>query len=164
MIDTTLTLRWRRMGDHELPIPSRAHPTDAGLDLPVVVDPTNYQGHPTPIRGRIEAHPERIIVFRTGWAVEIPPGWFGLVVVRSSIGKAGWDIESSGVIDPSYRGEIFLPLIYRGDSLSAKRFVSHGDRMAQMLILPVPEVQSVEVAELSDTPRGAGGFGSTNPR
>ena len=102
--------------------------------------------------------PGTTIVFRTGWAVEIPSGYYGQIVVRSSIGKAGWDIESSGVIDASYRGEIMMPMIYRGTGLVR---VDHGQRMAQMVILPVPRVECIEVESLSDTPRGTGGFGST---
>lgn len=155
-----IQLKWKRIGDHDFPIPSRAHATDAGLDLSVIVDSTPA-GHSRMPDGRLAPTNDRLVPFRTGWAVEIPPGWFGLVVVRSSIGKAGWDIESSGVIDATYTGEIALPMVYRGDPLGPRRYVKHGDRMAQMLLLPVPKVDSVEVAELTATPRGTGGFGST---
>ncbi len=155
-----MILRWKRIGDHRLPVPSRAHDGDAGIDLAVVVE-HHYPIHLHAHDGRIGVTANALITFRTGWAVEIPPGWFGLIVVRSSIGKAGWDIESSGVIDSGYRSEIMLPLVFRGSQLDPKRYVSHGDRMAQMLLLPAPTVDCQEVDDLSTTTRGAGGFGST---
>lgn len=146
-----LTLRWKRVGEHDLPIPSRVHDDDAGFDLSVVI----------PGGGTSDGRREVLQMFGTGWAVAIPVGWFGLIVPRSSVGKAGWDIESSGVIDAGYRGEVMLPLIYRGEPFNAKRVLRHGDRVAQMLLLPVPRVESEEVLELPPTARGAGGFGST---
>lgn len=146
-----LTLRWKRVGEHDLPIPSRVHDDDAGFDLSVVI----------PGGGTSDGRREVLQMFGTGWAVAIPVGWFGLIVPRSSVGKAGWDIESSGVIDAGYRGEVMLPLIYRGELFSQKRVLRHGDRVAQMLLLPVPRVESEEVGELPPTARGAGGFGST---
>lgn len=146
-----LTLRWKRVGEHDLPIPSRVHDDDAGFDLSVVI----------PGGGTSDGRREVLQMFGTGWAVAIPVGWFGLIVPRSSVGKAGWDIESSGVIDAGYRGEVMLPLIYRGELFNAKRVLRHGDRVAQMLLLPVPRVESEEVLELPPTARGAGGFGST---
>lgn len=146
-----LTLRWKRVGEHDLPIPSRVHDDDAGFDLSVVI----------PGGGTSDGRREVLQMFGTGWAVAIPVGWFGLIVPRSSVGKAGWDIESSGVIDAGYRGEVMLPLIYRGEPFNAKRVLRHGDRVAQMLLLPVPRVESEEALELPPTARGAGGFGST---
>lgn len=156
-----LQLRWKRIGEHSLPVPSRAHDGDAGLDLAVVVDREpqcasySLTMGPPPV---ITVYTDSVIIFRTGWAVAIPPGWFGLVVPRSSTGKAGWDIESSGVIDSGYRGEIMLPMVYRGDGSAS---VEHGQRMAQMLILPVPRIDSIVVDELDATARGTGGFGSS---
>ncbi len=156
-----LQLRWKRIGEHSLPVPSRAHDGDAGLDLAVVVDREpqcasySLTMGPPPV---ITVYTDSVIIFRTGWAVAIPPGWFGLVVPRSSTGKAGWDIESSGVIDAGYRAEILLPMRYRGDG---EYRVEHGQRMAQMVLLPVPHVESQEAAELSPSGRGAGAFGSS---
>lgn len=141
-------------------MPSRAHDGDAGFDLSVIVEQF-YPNHLPGPHGRIGVSANTLITFRTGWAVEIPPGWFGLIVVRSSIGKAGWDIESSGVIDSSYRGEIMIPMVFRGSQLDAKRYVSQGDRMAQLLLLPASAVDCQEVTELSTTARGNGGFGSS---
>lgn len=157
-----LTLKWKRCGDHALPLPARANAGDAGLDLAVIVDAhTDSAGAWSRTLGpvpKLDVYDASIIVFRTGWAVEIPPGWYGQIVVRSSIGKAGWDIESSGVIDAGYRGEIKMPMVYRGEGAGC---VEHGQRMAQMVILPVPRVVCVEADTLSATTRGTGGFGST---
>lgn len=157
-----LTLKWKRCGDHALPIPARANAGDAGLDLAVIVDAhTDSAGAWSRTLGpvpRLDVYDASIIVFRTGWGVEIPLGWYGQIVVRSSIGKAGWDLESSGVIDAGYRAEILLPMRYRGDG---EYRVEHGQRMAQMVLLPVPHVESQEAAELSPSGRGAGAFGSS---
>lgn len=156
-----LQLRWKRIGEHSLPVPSRAHDSDAGLDLAVIADLATAEKHGLSWSREplgVVVWPEATLAFRTGWAVAIPPGWFGLIVPRSSTGKAGWDIESSGVIDSGYRGEIMLPLIYRG---AESVRVEHGQRMAQMLILPVPRIDSIVVDELDGTARGAGGFGSS---
>lgn len=160
----TVLLKWKRCGSHTLPVPTRANVGDAGLDLPVVVDKDTepVYGSFSRTLGEVPVldvyNSSGLIVFRTGWAVEIPPGYYGQIVVRSSVGKAGWDIESSGVIDSSYRGEIKMPLIYRGEETGR---VEHGRCLAQMLILPVPHIECVEVDALSDTARGEGGFGST---
>lgn len=154
-------LQWCRVGDHALPVPARANADDAGIDLAVIIDPAGYPKHPFPLDGRIGVASNTTIVFSTGWRVAIPDGWCGLIVVRSSVGKAGWDIESSGLIDSGFTGEVVIPLIFRGDPLDARRYVTHGDRMAQMILLPVPRLESVEVADLGATSRGAGGFGST---
>ena len=158
-----LTLKWKRCGEHALPVPARANAGDAGLDLAVIVDAHTSSAvarsrtlDPVPKLTIYDG--SSIVVFRTGWAVEIPPGWYGQIVVRSSIGKAGWDLESSGVVDASFRGEILLPMRYRGEG---DYLVEHGQRMTQMVILPVPHVESQEVAELSPSTRGAGAFGSS---
>lgn len=154
-----LTLRWMRVGEHDLPMPARAHDGDAGIDLPVLVDPRMMV--PTD-SGSVDGHfLGAPIVFRTGWAVAIPPGWYGQLIVRSSVGKAGWDLESSGVIDSGYRGEIEVPLAYRGDPFNRGRLVRHGDRLVQMVVLPVPRIDAEEVKELPSSTRGAAGFGST---
>lgn len=160
-----LTLQWLRVGEHTLPLPCRAHDDDAGIDLPVIVTEENANIFLRSIdvcEDLVDGHRAGgTIMFRSGWAVAIPVGWYGQIVVRSSAGKAGWDIESSGVIDAGYRGEIMIPLVYRGDAFSQARLVRHGDRLVQMLLLPVPRIESEEVAELLPTTRGAAGFGSS---
>ncbi|WP_297474494.1 dUTP diphosphatase [Ferrovum sp.] len=99
-------------------------------------------------------------VARTGLSFEVPAGHVMLVYSRSGHGfKHGVRLANSvGVIDSDYRGEVSIGL--RNDS--PLRFdYKAGDRLAQAMILPVPMVELVEAEELSDTERGAGGFGST---
>ncbi len=159
-----LTLKWKRLGS-DLPMPRRVRPEEAGHDLAVIVTPDmrgeNFAPpiHLTPEETpRITVYPGALVNFATGWAVEIPPSHFGLVHLRSSIGKARWVLASSGVVDPTYRGEVKIPMLYLG---AGPYTVTHGDRLAQMMIVARPNVEDVETATLSETSRGAGGFGST---
>jgi dUTP pyrophosphatase len=97
-------------------------------------------------------------MFQTGVAVEIPPGYFGLLRPRSSICKTGYLFASSGIIDSGYRGEIGVPLRWMGNGVDTYRV---GDRIAQLVILPLPAVSFVQVDKLSESVRGEGGFGSS---
>ena len=100
-----------------------------------------------------------MIKYDTGIAVEIPPGYVGLVFPRSSVCKTGLSLANSvGVIDSDYRGSISL-VFYKGAELIEA--YSYGDRIGQLVIVPIPEVEFVEAEELSETERGAGGYGST---
>lgn len=96
----------------------------------------------------------------TGIAMEVPKGCAGLLYARSSMGvKRGLaPANKVGVIDSDYRGEIRVVLLNHGKE---PQTVSHGERVAQMIITPVVTPAYVEVPELSDTDRGTGGFGST---
>ena len=96
----------------------------------------------------------------TGIAMEVPKGCAGLIYARSSLGvKRGLaPANKVGVIDSDYRGEIRVVLLNHGKETQT---VSHGERIAQMIITPVVTPAYMEVAELTDTDRGAGGFGST---
>ena len=96
----------------------------------------------------------------TGLALEVPKGCAGLVYARSSLGvKRGLaPANKVGVIDSDYRGEIRVVLLNHGKTTQT---IIHGERVAQFLITPVLTPAYVETAELSDTCRGAGGFGST---
>lgn len=125
-------------------MPTKAHATDAGYDLYAAstsVD-KNYN-----------------VVYGTGVAVEIPTGYVGLVFPRSSIASKDIMLSNSvGVIDSGYRGEVmakFKRVTGEFDSYQV------GDRIAQLIIIPYPEVTFVEVDELSDSDRGVGGYGST---
>lgn len=102
---------------------------------------------------------DRPAVFRTGLAVEIPDGFVMLIYSRSGHGFKH-DVRlsnSTGVIDADYRGELHVKLAADGAAFR----VHNGDRIAQALLLPIPEVQLVEVDALSSTGRGTGGYGST---
>lgn len=106
-------------------------------------------------------HPGTIAAtFNTGLAFEIPFGWVMLIFSRSGHGfkSAARLANCVGVIDSDYRGPVAVRLtIDDGGALS----VAHGDRIAQAMLVPIPQVDLVEVDELSTTARGAGGFGST---
>ncbi len=96
--------------------------------------------------------------YGTGIAVEIPPGYVGLVFPRSSIYKTGAILSNGvGVIDSDYRGEIGAKLWV----LKFKEKYEIGDRIAQLVIVPIPPVEWVEAEELTVTDRGVGGYGST---
>lgn len=104
--------------------------------------------------------PGRSMVVQCGVCVEIPPGFVGLVCPRSGL-AANYDVtvlNAPGIVDSGYRGEFKVILINHG----AEAFeINRGDRIAQLLIVPVAQAHIVEADELSDTARGAGGFGST---
>jgi len=132
--------------DGELPVPSQAHIGDAAVDLHSRVDISLVPG-------------ERVAV-PTGIAVAIPEGHAGLVLPRSghAIRHGVGVVNGPGLIDSGYRGEVSVLLINHGDE--EVKF-GRGDRIAQLAIVPVPAVRWIEVADLDDTDRGGGGFGSS---
>ncbi len=133
--------------DPSLPLPSYALAGDAGMDLRSAVDVVLAPGE----RCRIP----------TGIAVAIPDGHAGFVQPRSGLAaRTGLGfVNSPGLIDSGYRGEIQVVAINldRRDPIDIRR----GDKIAQLVILPVPQVALAEVEELPASDRGAGGFGST---
>ena len=127
-------------------IPSYAKAGDAGMDLTAV----GIEKESIPPKG--------IVTFRTGLAIEIPEGHVGLLFPRSSVYKTGMTLSNCvGVIDSGYRGEIMMKYFRNG----FHEEYNVGDRIGQLIIMPYPEVQFEEVAELSSTDRGEGGYGST---
>lgn len=108
--------------------------------------------------GRVPAN--SATAFRTGLAAEVPPGHVMLIYSRSGHGfkNSLRLVNAVGVIDSDYRGEIAVKI--RNDSPVSFAFHA-GDRIAQAMILQLPHVDIFEVGELSETERGAGGFGST---
>ena len=96
----------------------------------------------------------------TGLALEVPKGCAGLVYARSSLGvKRGLaPANKVGVVDSDYRGQIHVVLLNHGKT---EQTIQHGERIAQFLITPVLTPAYEEADELTDTSRGAGGFGST---
>jgi dUTP pyrophosphatase len=129
-------------------VPSYSKPGDAGMDLTI-----------TSVLSETKTH----VTYGFGVAMEIPFGYVGLVFPRSSIRKYDLALTNCvGVIDSGYRGEIqatFKKNNWLKQDASEKYNV--GDRGAQIIILPYPQVFMVESDELSDTERGTGGFGST---
>jgi dUTP pyrophosphatase len=99
---------------------------------------------------------------RTGLHVAIPVGYEGQVRARSSLGKRGLiPPHGIGTIDADYRGELFVMMTWIGEGDSYT--ISKGERIAQILITPIPQstFKEVEFEELGETDRGEGGFGST---
>ncbi|MFA5140534.1 MAG: dUTP diphosphatase [Elusimicrobiota bacterium] len=124
-------------------IPTRAHEDDAGVDLYCAEDVRLAPGE-----GR---------VIGTGVAVAVPAGYVGLVADRSSMARKGLK-TAGGVIDAGYRGEVGVVLW----NISREPVeLKAGDRVAQLLVLPVAVLPVSEADELDATQRGAGGFGST---
>ena len=102
------------------------------------------------------------VKLRTGLRVAIPVGYEGQVRARSSLGSKGLILPHSiGTIDADYRGELFVLMTWIGEGESYR--VNAGERIAQLLISPIPEVsfKEVSIEQLGDTKRGDGGFGST---
>ena len=133
--------------DADLPLPAYAHPGDAGADLLTTVDVTLAPG-------------ERALV-PTGVAIALPEGYVALVHPRSGLAaRHGLSIVNTpGTVDAGYRGEIKVMLINH-DPVTAID-LRRGDRIAQLVIQRVERARFVEVTELPDSLRGAGGYGST---
>lgn len=100
------------------------------------------------------------VTYGFGWAIEIPEGYVGLVFPRSSVKNTELILSNSvGVIDSGYRGEIMAVFKKLAGSVSKKYYI--GDRAAQLIIVPYPQIEFQITDELSETERGVGGFGST---
>jgi dUTP pyrophosphatase len=128
-------------------LPERAYSGDAGLDLAACE--------------RVELGPGERAVVPTGLAVAIPEGYAGFVQPRSGLAaRQGISVVNSpGLIDSGYRGEIRVVLL---NTDAEETFVAEpGDRIAQLVVLPIPELELVEVDELPETERGVRGFGSS---
>ena len=108
----------------------------------------------------VEIAPHTTILIHTGIATEIPEGYCGLIFARSGLAtKRGLaPANKVGVIDADYRGEIMVALHNHSDMTAT---VEAGERVAQLAIVPFLKAEFEEASELSDTVRGAGGFGST---
>jgi dUTP pyrophosphatase len=133
--------------DPDLPVPSYAHPGDAGADLRTTVDLVLAPG-------------ERALV-PTGVALALPPGHVGLVHPRSGLAaRHGVSIVNSpGTIDAGYRGEVKVMLVNLDPAAPVE--LRRGDRVAQLVVQRFERVRFVEVDDLPTTARGAGGYGST---
>lgn len=131
------------MLDKSAKMPTRAHDTDAGFDL--------Y----TPVGGTIPAFGNR--VFDTGVHIEIPKGYVGFLKSKSGL-NVKHDLTSEGVIDSGYTGSIVVKLYNHGDFSYQ---VKEGDKIPQIVILPIWSGDLVQVDHFEDTDRGKNGFGST---
>ena len=127
-------------------VPTRAHPTDAGLDL--AASETTHIA------------PGVVTLVPTGIAVAIPEGHVGLLAARSSLAtkKAMTLANGVGIIDSDYRGEIQVPIV----SLDGcHNLIQAGQKIAQLIILPIALPTVEVVADLDETTRNTGSFGST---
>lgn len=124
-------------------MPTRAHSTDAGLDL---------RSRETQIVCAKES-----AVFHTGVHVELPKGTAGILISKSGL-NVNHDITSTGLIDEGYTGEIVVKLINHG---GRDYKVNAGDKISQLIIVPVLYEDACLVSELNDTDRGNNGFGSS---
>ena len=135
-------------------IPTYAKDGDAGMDLTAVTKSYDCDGN---------------IVYGTGLAFEIPEGYVGLVFPRSSLSRLDIALSNCvGVIDSGYRGEVtakFKPaMLFNREQrpiILNNRIYNVGERIAQLIIIPYPQITFVEADELSETERGAGGYGSS---
>lgn len=132
-------------------IPTYAKNGDAGMDLTAVNKYPDHFGN---------------IVYDTGLAFEIPEGFVGLLFPRSSNIKKDLILGNSvGVIDSGYRGEVVFKFKkqkkYNWSTEDSGDFYNIGDRIGQIIIMPYPKIEFIEVNELKDSERGDGGFGSS---
>lgn len=136
-----MQVRIKKLNENAV-IPTYAKGGDAGMDL-VITD--------------IKGENKYDITYGFGISMEIPEGFMGLVFPRSSIRKTDLVLSNAvGVIDSGYRGEV--QVTFKKTGLNKYEI---GDRGAQIIIMPHPTIQFIEVNELSNTERGKGGFGST---
>ena len=146
LADDLEELRFIRLSE-KATLPTRAHDGDAGLDL--------YAAEGARIG------PGQRVSVGTGLAVAIPGGLAGLVMPRSGLAlKHGVSlVNSPGLIDSGYRGEVRV-LLLNTDGTSEFR-LAPGERIAQLLLVPIATARPLEADELEDSPRGSGGFGSS---
>jgi len=142
----TVNLQVKQL-DTELPLPHQAYPGDAGVDLCSAID--------------ITLPPGKRALIPTGLAIAIPEGFAGFVLPRSGLAlREGLSMANTpGLIDSHYRGELNVIAVNLDSSTPVE--IKRGDRIAQLVILAVPQVVWHEVEELDQTERGERGFGSS---
>lgn len=144
-----IELAFQRLRDDAI-VPIRAYPGDAGLDLAAC--------------DRVELNPGERAVVGTGLAVAIPEGYAGFVQPRSGLAsRHGISVVNApGLIDSGYRGEVRVVLL---NTDRAETFVVEpGTRIAQLVVLEVPQLELVESEKLPESERGVRGFGSSRTR
>ena len=143
-MNKNIEIRFKKLSP-DAQTPSRANATDAGFDLFAISMKWDAE--------------QTYIEYGTGIAVEIPIGHVGYIFQRSSVSNVQQYLSNAvGVVDSGYRGEIRFRF---RDCKSVLRRYKVGDRVGQLIIMPIPLVEFVEVAELSNSDRGEGGFGSS---
>jgi dUTP pyrophosphatase len=137
--------------DKRAKIPTYQTEFSAGADIYTMEDDT------------VTISPHETVLLHTGFAIEIPEGYAGLIFARSGLAsKRGLaPANKVGVIDADYRGEFMVALHNHTDEVAT---VDGGERVAQLSIVPFLKADFEEAEELSETVRGAGGFGSTGTK
>lgn len=130
-------------------IPTRSSKQAAGYDLYACLE-----------TDKIEILPHCNVKIGTGFALEIPDGYFAGIFARSGIATKQnlRPANCVGIIDADYRGEFFIPLFNDSDKV---KYINNKERIAQLIILPYPQISFTEVNELNSTERDSNGFGST---
>ena len=147
-----MTVKVKKLSENAV-LPQKAHKSDAGFDLTV-----------SRITTELKEVGELIIVYHTDLCMKIPEGYFGALFSRSSVSKKPLSQTNAvGVVDSGYRGEIVakfrstvpavVPSVYK-----------EGERFAQLVILPVPDIDMVEADTLGSSDRGEAGLGSTGDK
>lgn len=132
-------------------LPKKAHDTDAGYDL-------------TAVSKIVRAFPHMQVEYNLGIAIQLPPNHVGLIFPRSSIRDKDLTLSNAvGVIDSGFSGTISatFSLVGEKNSIHSYREYEVGDRVAQLVVLKLPELEIEQVDELDETDRGTGGLGST---
>ena len=147
-----MELKFKRL-TNTMTIPTKAHPTDACFDI--YADALSCRSD-----GEIWIAPHDTVLIPTGFATNIPHGYWGAIFARSGLAsKQGLrPANCVAVIDEPYTGEWKVPL---HNDTNEPKLIKHGERIAQFTLLPYYDIQLTEVNELDTTDRGAGGFGST---
>jgi dUTP pyrophosphatase len=147
-----ILIKCQRVGAHLFPAPSQMTKGAAGYDL-------YWSGEQegTLLGQDLVVVPNETVAVNSGWAIEIPKGWVGLIRDRSSMAKLGV-VTLGGVIDSDFRGEVKILMRNVNNSWARLR---PGERVAQLLVVPCLMGAMDEVDALSETTRGGSGFGST---
>lgn len=140
-----MDIKIKKMAENAV-LPVKANRTDAAFDFTAVSEHIDIAN--------------RTLTYNLGWAVEIPAGHVGLLFPRSSIANKDIALTNSvGVIDSGYRGELMAK--FKNTVPQRARKYDIGDRVVQLIILPVPEVKLIVAETLSESDRGVSGFGSS---
>lgn len=138
-----MELKFKKLNSRAV-LPTKAHRTDAGLDLTCT--------------SMCYDNETKTYTYGSGLAVEIPEGYVGLLFPRSSVYKTGFSMcNCVGVIDAGYRGEITAKFYKAADV----KMYHEGDRFCQLIVMPIPDVETQWADDLSESERGTGGYGSS---
>lgn len=144
-----MELKFKKLREDAV-IPSYAHEGDAGLDLTSIGFTQEF-----------DRSGKMVLVYHTGLAVEIPEGHVGLILCRSSIAERSVIMTNCvGVIDHGYSGEITVKFKINTDALPT--IYKEGEKIAQLIVMPFPKIEPVEVENIQVGERGENGYDSTD--